>query len=91
MTVINYINIKELEIPFFPRVFWLVVKHAFFTFTTLAAFGVLWQRRMGSIEIELFSAVLIIGLIAGLVSGIINYITLKESIITEPETDPVFD
>lgn len=32
---------------------------------------------MGSVEVSLVSALLIIGVIAGVVSGVVNYLTLK--------------
>ena len=43
----------------------------------------LWQRYMGTVEVSLVSALIIIGVIAGIVSAVINYLTLKESTIVE--------
>lgn len=83
MTIINYIKIKEKKVPFFPDVIWLIIKHGFFTFGVVTALSVLWQRYMGTIEVGLIPAVLIIALIAGLVSATINYLTILHCILPE--------
>ncbi len=83
LTVVAYFGIKEKKVSFFPKAFWLTVKHGFFTFGVITSLAVLWQKYMGTVEVSLTIALIIIGLIAGLVSGIVNYLTLKESIILE--------
>lgn len=71
------------KVKFFPTAFWLTIKHGFFTFGILTSLAVLWQRYMGTVEVSLVTALIIIGVIAGLVSGIVNYLTLKESTMVE--------
>ena len=82
-TVIAYLNIKDLKVKFFPVGFWSVIKHGFFAFGVTTSLAVIWQRYMGSVEVSLVTALLIIGVIAGLVSGLVNYMTLKACIIYE--------
>ncbi len=79
LTLVAYFGIKEEKAPFFPTALWLTVKHGFFTFGVLTSLAVLWQKYMGTVEVPLLTALLIIGIIAGIVSGVINFLTLKES------------
>lgn len=83
VTVIAYFGIKEEKVPFFPKGLWSLVKHAFFTFGVLTSLAVLWQKYMGSVEVSLITALIIIGVIAGVVAGAVNYLTLKACIISE--------
>ena len=83
LTIVAYFGIKEKKKPFFPTTLWLSIKHGFFTFGVITSLAVLWQRYMGTIEVSLISALIIIGLIAGIVSAVINYLTLRESTIVE--------
>ena len=78
LTIVAYFSIKEKKVSFFPTAFWLTIKHGFFTFGVITSLSVLWQKKMGTIDVSLTAALLIIGLIAGLISTIINYLTLKE-------------
>ena len=78
LTVVAYFTIKEEKVKFFPTAFWLAIKHGFFTFGVITSLAVLWQKNMGTIEVSLLTALLIIGIIAGVISGVINYLTLKE-------------
>ncbi len=81
MTIINYIKIKRKKVSFFPSVFFLMIRHGFFTFGVITALSVLWQRYMGTIELSLIPAILLIALIAGIVSGAINYLTIKRCML----------
>lgn len=83
LTLVAYFSVKEKKVPFFPTAFWLTIKHGFFTFGIITSIAVLWQKYMGTIEVSLITALIIIGVIAGIVSGIINYLTLKQSILTK--------
>lgn len=83
LTLVAYFGIKEQKAPFFPTALWLTIKHGFFTFGVLTSLAVLWQRLMGTIEVSLIPALIIIGIIAGIVSGIVNYLTLNECIFKE--------
>lgn len=83
LTLVAYFGIKEKKTPFFPTTLWLTIKHGFFTFGVLTSLAVLLQKYVGTVEVSLISALVIIGFSAGLVSGIVNYLTLKESIIYE--------
>ncbi|GEM_PF-1013130 len=83
LTLVAYFGIKAKKAAFFPTTFLLAVKHGFVTFGILTSLSVLWQKYVGTVEVSLVSALIIIGFIAGIVSGFVNYFTLKESIITE--------
>lgn len=83
LTLVAYFGIKEKKAPFWPTTFWLTIKHGFFTFGVVTSLAVLWQKYMGTVEVSLVSALIIIGIIAGIVSGFVNYLTLKESVIRE--------
>jgi len=83
LTLVAYFGIKGAKAPFFPTTLWLTIKHGFFTFGVLTSLAVLWQKYVGTVEVSLVSALIIIGVIAGIVSGIVNYLTLKESVIAE--------
>ena len=81
LTLIGYFTLKGNKIPFFPNAFWLIIKHDFFIFGVITSLAVVWQKVMGTVEVSLLTAVVIIGLIAGLVSAIINYLTLKDCVV----------
>lgn len=84
LTLVAYFGIKGKKAPFYPTAFWLTLKHGFFTFGVLTSLAVLWQKYMGSVEVPLITALLIIGAIAGVVSGVVNYLTLKGCILEGP-------
>ena len=86
LTLVAYFGIKEEKVPFFPTAFWLTVKHGFFTFGVITSLAVLWQKYMGTVEVSLFSALLLIGIIAGIVSGIVNYLTIKNCVVKFDKT-----
>ena len=83
LTLVAYFGIKEKKSAFFPTALWLTIKHGFFTFGILTSLAVLWQKYMGTVEVSLVSALIIIGIIAGIVSGIVNYLTLSECTLRE--------
>ncbi|MBZ0246034.1 MAG: hypothetical protein K8H85_08810 [Cyclobacteriaceae bacterium] len=82
-TIIGYFNIKVEKVAFYPTIFWLTIKHGFFTFGVVTSLAVLWQNYMGTVEVSLIFALIIIGVIASIVSGVINYLTLNKSVIVE--------
>ncbi|MEO5585604.1 MAG: hypothetical protein ABIQ75_09125 [Flavobacteriales bacterium] len=77
-TVVTYFSIKENKVRFYPSAFWAVIRHGFFTFGVVASLSVLWQRYVGTVEVPLWTALIIIALIAGAVAGIINYLTIEK-------------
>ena len=83
LTLVAYFGIKGNKAPLWPTTIWLTIKHGFFTFGVLTSLAVLWQKYMGTVEVSMISALIIIGAIAGVVSAIINYLTLRGSIIEE--------
>ena len=83
LTLVAYFGIKERKSPFFPTALWLTIKHGFFTFGILTSLAVLWQKYMGTVEVSLVLALIIIGFIAGIVSGVVNYLTLSECTLRE--------
>ena len=85
LTLVAYFGIKEKKAALFPTTFLLTLKHGFVTFGILTSLSVVWQKYVGTVEVSLVSALIIIGVIAGLVSGFVNYFTLKESVISEEQ------
>ena len=83
LTIIGYFTLKEKKVPFFPKAFWSVLKHGFFTFGVITSLAVLWQRYMGTVEVPLMTALVVIGLIAGAVSVVISYLTVKACVLPE--------
>ena len=85
LTLVAYFGIKGKKAALFPTTFLLTLKHGFVTFGILTSLAVVWQKYMGTVEVSLVAALIIIGVIAGLVSGFVNYFTLKESVISEEQ------
>lgn len=86
LTLVGYFGIKGQKVPFFPSALWLTIKHGFFTFGVLTSLAVLWQKYMGTVEVSLISALVIIGIIAGFVSAFVNYFTLRQcTVLAEPQ------
>lgn len=85
LTLVAYFGIKEKKAALFPTTFLLTLKHGFVTFGILTSLAVVWQKYVGTVEVSLVSALIIIGIIAGIVSGFVNYFTLKESVISEEQ------
>lgn len=83
LTIVAYLGIKEKKVVFFPDAFWSVIKHGFFTFGVITSLAVLWQRYVGTVEVSLPTALIIIGMIAGVVSGVVNYLTLKNCVLPD--------
>jgi hypothetical protein len=78
---VAYLTTKIPNKPsYFPKIFWLSMKHTFMAFGITVTFGVMWQRWMGSIEISPIMATIYTGIIAGIVAGVVNYLTVKEII-----------
>ena len=84
LTAVAHATVKGPKKPFVPTTLWLVIKHGLFAFGTVLALAVVWQRVMGSIEVGLGTAVLLLGIVAGLVAGIVNYMTLSEIVEGQP-------
>ena len=85
LTLVAYFGIKGKKAALFPTTFLLTLKHGFVTFGILTSLAVVWQKYVGTVEVSLVSALIIIGVIAGLVSGFVNYFTLKDSVISEEQ------
>lgn len=83
LTLVAYFGIKGEKASFFPTTLWLTIKHGFFTFGVITSLAVLWQKYMGTLEVSLVTALIIIGVIAGIVSGIVQYLTLSRSVVLE--------
>lgn len=83
LTAVAHTTVKVPKKPFVPTTLWLVIKHGLFAFGTVVALAVVWQRVMGSVEVGLGTAVLLLGVIAGLVAAIVNYMTISE-IVRKP-------
>ena len=78
LTAVAHWTLKGPKKPFFPTTLWLVVKHGIFAFGAVVAGAVVWQRSVGTVEVGLVTAVVLLGLIAGVVSAVVNYMTVSE-------------
>ena len=83
LTAVAHWTTKGPKKPFIPTTLWLVIKHGLFAFGTVVAAAVIWQRTVGTVEVGLGAAVLVLGIVAGLVAAIVNYMTISE-IVEKP-------
>ena len=83
LTVVAYLTLKAPKRRFLPGVLWLTIKHGVFAFGLIVAGAVTWQRLMGTVEVSLGAAVIILGVIAGIVGGLVNYMTIDASLVRE--------
>lgn len=77
LTAVAHMTVKVPRKPFVPTTLWLVIKHGLFAFGTVVALAVVWQRVMGTVEVGLGTAVLLLWVVAGLVAAIVNYMTIS--------------
>ena len=77
LTAVVHWTTKGPKKPFSPTTLWLVIKHGLFAFGAVVAAAVIWQRTVGTIEVGLGTAVLVLGIVAGLVAAIVNYMTIS--------------
>ena len=82
LTAVAHWTTKGPKKPFFPTTLWLVIKHGLFAFGAVVAGAVMWQRIMGTVEVSLGTAVLILGIVAGVVSAVVNYMTISQIVET---------
>jgi hypothetical protein len=82
LTAVAHTTVKVPKKPFVPTTLWLVIKHGLFAFGTVVALAVVWQRVMGTVEVGLGTAVVVLGIVAGLVAAIVNYLTISEIVET---------
>ena len=75
LTAITWATTKGAKPPFFPVFFWLTLKHGFFAFGVVVSAAVLWQRVVGTVDVSVGGAVVILGIIAGLVAALVHYMT----------------
>jgi hypothetical protein len=78
LTAVAHTTVKVPKKPFVPTTLWLVIKHGLFAFGAVVAGAVMWQRIMGTVEVGLGTAVLLLGLVAGVVAAVVNYMTISE-------------
>lgn len=79
LTAVVYLISKIPNKPaYFPKIFFMSMRHAIFAFGAILIVAILVQRFLGSIYISPLESALIIGIISGLVSGTINYLTTRE-------------
>ncbi|MEQ9259965.1 MAG: hypothetical protein RIG84_12805 [Roseovarius sp.] len=83
LTAVAHTTVKVPKKPFVPTTLWLAIKHGLFAFGAVVALAVVWQRVMGTVEVGLGTAVVILGVVAGLVAAIVNYMTISE-IVEKP-------
>ena len=83
LTVIAHLTLKVPKKPFMPQGLWLTVKHGLFIFGLIVSSAIVWQRIMGSMTVSFAAAVVILGVVAGIVAAVINYMTIKASIVPQ--------
>lgn len=83
LTVVAYRTLKVPKRPFMPLVLWLTFKHGMFAFGLCVSGGVIWQRVMGTVAVSLATAVVVLAVIAGLVAGLVNYMTIRASVLPD--------
>lgn len=76
LTAVSHWTLKAPKKPFVPMALWLVVKHGVLAFGALVAAAVVWQRAIGTVEVGVATAVVILGVLAGLVAAAVNYMTI---------------
>jgi hypothetical protein len=77
LTAVAHWTLKAPKKPFVPTTLWLVIKHGLFAFGALVAGAVVWQRVVGTVEVSVATAVIVLGVVAGLVATIVNHQTLS--------------
>lgn len=85
LTAIAYLTLKAAKRPFFPHVLWLTIKHGVFAFGLIVSAAVVWQRTMGTVNVSLATAVIVLGIVAGLVTVMVNLMTIRASLLELPE------
>lgn len=80
LTAVAHMMVKGPKPPFYPSVFWLMVKHGLFAFGAVVTLAIVWQRAAGTLEVSVATAVVLLGIIAGLVAAAVNYLTLTASL-----------
>lgn len=83
-TAVAHWTLKGPKKPFFPTTLWLLLKHGIFAFGALVAAAVVWQRIVGTVDVSLTGAVVLLGLIAAVVSTAVNYMTISEIVPDQP-------
>ena len=83
LTIVAYLAVKALKRRFFPAVLWLTIKHGVFAFGLIVAGAVVWQKQMGTVPVSLSTAVIVLGVIAGVVGGMVNYMTIRASLLRD--------
>lgn len=78
LTAVAHWTLKAPKKPFVPTTLWLIVKHGLFAFGTLVAAAVVWQRVVGTVDVSVATAVLLLAVVAGIVAGLVNYMTISE-------------
>lgn len=81
LTVIAYFTLTVPKRDFFPTVAWLTIKHGVFSFGLIVAGAVVWQKAVGTITVSLAGAVTVLAITAGIVAGIVNYMTIRASVL----------
>lgn len=86
LTLVAYATLKAPKRSFVPTVLWLTIKHGIFAFCLVVSCALFWLRVMDEVSVTRTTAVLILGLIAGLVAGVVNYMTIKASLLASSPT-----
>jgi hypothetical protein len=76
LTAIGWLTLKAPKRPFLPAGLWAVIRHGFFTFGTVVAAAILWQRFAGTVEVGVPVAVSVLAVVAGGVAAIIHALTI---------------
>jgi hypothetical protein len=86
LTAVAHTTVKVPKKPFVPTTLWLVIKHGLFAFGAVVAAAVMWQRLVGTVDVSVWTAVVLLGLMAGLVATVVNYMTISAIPLPAPQS-----
>lgn len=76
LSSIAFFTIKQQEKPsYFPKVFFMALKHSIYAFGVVTILGLILQRFAGQIEVSYAAGAIIAGIIAGITAGLVDYET----------------
>jgi hypothetical protein len=76
LSSIAYFTIKlEGKPSYFPKVFFMAIKHSIYAFGLVAIIGLILQRFAGQVEVSYASGAIFAGIIAGITAGLVDYET----------------
>ncbi|MEN9570235.1 MAG: hypothetical protein RL172_1466 [Bacteroidota bacterium] len=79
ITSLTYFKFKKTGKPaYFPKVFFMALRHAVFAFGAVTIVAILIQRYFGSLTLLPWQSVLVVAIISGIIGGTVDYLTKRE-------------